>query len=125
MVQSNDAGHRDRSQKLAVRFYRSSTGGEPVRDWLRELPRVDRRAIGEDIKVVQLGWPLGMPWVRKLEPDLWEVRSVIADGIARVVFTVVDGTMVLLHGFVKKAQAAPRRDLAVARRRRARLLREG
>jgi phage-related protein len=81
--------------RLLVVFYRSGQGHEPVRDWLRELPQADRKAIGEDIKTVQLGWPLGIPVVRKLERDLWEVRIGLRSGIARVLFTIHDGAMVL------------------------------
>lgn len=52
--------------KLSVRFYVSEGGAEPVREWLKSLPKSARKAIGEDIKTVQLGWPLGMPLVRKM-----------------------------------------------------------
>ena len=58
-----------------------------------------------------------MPLVRKLEPDLWEVRSHLSDDIARTLFTVQNDTMVLLHAFVKKSQKAPATDLALARKR--------
>ena len=78
---------------LHVVFFRSESGGEPVRDWLLGLGREDRKAVGCDIKTAQYGWPLGMPLIRKLEPGLWEVRSRIGDGIARVVFTVEGGVM--------------------------------
>ena len=77
----------------------------------------DRKTIGEDIKTVQFGWPLGMPLIRKVEPGIWEVRSSIGQGIARVLFTVEGHTMVLLHGFVKKSQKAPRAELRTAHRR--------
>ena len=50
---------------LTVNFYRTDAGNEPVRDWLKELPRDDKRIIGEDIKTAQLGWPLGMPLSEK------------------------------------------------------------
>ena len=70
-----------------------------------------------DIKTVQYGWPLGMPLVRKIEPRLWEARSRLTDGIARVLFTVVEDKMVLLHGFVKKSQKMPVQELATAKRR--------
>lgn len=102
---------------LAVAFYRADSDSEPVRDWLRELTVEDRKAVGTDIKTVQYGWPLGMPLVRKMEPGLWEVRCDIADGIARVLFTVKGGQMVLLHGFVKKAQKTPDNELKTARNR--------
>lgn len=78
---------------------------------------MDRKAIGKDIKTVQFSWPLGMPLVRKLAPGLWEIRSSIQVGIARVLFTVVSEAMVLLHGFVKKTQKTPQTELETARRR--------
>ena len=89
---------------LKVVFYRSETGNEPVRDWLKNLHRDDKRQIGEDIKTAQLGWPLGMPLIRKIDKDLWEVRTRLATGIARVLFTVDGEHMILLHGFIKKSQ---------------------
>ncbi len=106
-----------REPVLRVIFYRSESGAEPVREWLKELRREDRRAVGEDIKTAQFGWPLGMPLIRKIEKGLWEVRSYIMDGIARTFFTVEKDTMVLLHGFVKKSQQTPPNELQTARRR--------
>jgi phage-related protein len=102
---------------LRVLFYRTGSGNEPVRQWLKDLERTDRKAIGEDLKTAQYGWPLGMPLIRKIEADLWEVRSHITQGVARVIFTVSEGTMVLLHGFVKKSQKIPPADLRTARQR--------
>jgi phage-related protein len=58
-----------------------------------------------------------MPLVRKLEPGLWEVRSNLPSGIARVLFTVEGNTIVLLHGFVKKSQKTPLEELQLARER--------
>jgi phage-related protein len=104
--------------------FRAETGNEPVREWLKGLEREDRKAVGQDVKTAQYGWPLGMPLIRKLEPGLWEVRSHIAQGIARVIFTVDDGVMVLLHGFVKKSHKTPPADLRTARQRLANLREE-
>ncbi len=99
---------------LSVVFYRSESGNEPVREWLKELPRDDKRQIGEDIKTAQFGWPLGMPLIRKIEKDLWEVRTKLKNGIARVMFTVDGNTMILLHGFIKKSQKTPLNELRTA-----------
>lgn len=88
-----------------------------MREWLLSLNKVDRKIVGEDVKTVQFGWPLGMPLVRKLEADLWEVRSRIGNGIARVVFTVHGQSMILLHGFVKKTRKTPATELATSRKR--------
>ena len=99
---------------LTVNFYRTDAGNEPVRDWLKELRRDDKRIIGEDIKTAQLGWPLGMPLIRKMDKNLWEVRSSLPDGIARVLFTVDGSQMILLHGFIKKSNKTPQNELKTA-----------
>ncbi|MBN2080432.1 MAG: type II toxin-antitoxin system RelE/ParE family toxin [Spirochaetes bacterium] len=102
---------------LAVRFFRTEKGNEPVREWLKSLPPDYRKIIGEDIKIVQYGWPVGMPLVRKIHAGLWEVRSHLGHAIARVCFTTRGGTMVLLHGFIKKSKKTPREELATAQKR--------
>ncbi len=99
---------------LTVNFYRSDAGNEPVRDWLKELPRDDKRIIGEDIKTAQLGSPLGMPLIRKMDKNLWEVRTSLPDGIARVLFTVDGNQMILLHGFIKKSNKTSQNELKTA-----------
>lgn len=104
--------------KLRVKFFRAAEGREPVREWLKALSQEERKVIGDDIRTVQFGWPLGMPLVRKMEAGLWEVRVDLPRGIARVVFTVFEGDAVLLHGFVKKSQKTPLSDLDTARQRK-------
>ncbi len=102
---------------LDVRFFATGQGTEPVRQWLRELNHSDRKIIGEEIKTVQFGWPLGMPLVRKLERDLWEIRATIPSGIVRILFTTLGGDMILLHAFAKKSQKTPPSELKLARDR--------
>jgi phage-related protein len=96
-------------------FWRSSSGREPVRDWLNALPREDRRRLGRDIAKVQFGWPVGLPVCRPLGRGLWEVRSSLpSNREARVMFGFNDETLVALHGFIKKTQTTPKEDLALA-----------
>lgn len=114
----------ERKPVLRVVFYRTEAGNEPVREWLKELKQEDRKSIGQDIKTAQYGWPLGMPLIRKLEAGLWEVRSRVTQGTARVIFTVDGSMMVLLHGFIKKSQKTPPEDLRTARQRLADLAEE-
>jgi len=105
-------------KRLPAYFYRSDSGREPVRAWLKGLTPADRKIIGEDIKDVEYAWPLGMPLVRSLGQDLWEVRSHLnGNRIARVIFCVDAGRLVLLHGFIKKSQKTPKHDMELARRR--------
>ena len=112
----------ERDIPLAVIFYRTSSGREPVRDWLKSLPVEERKIIGEDIKTVQFGFPLGMPLVRKLKSGLWEVRSMLPNRIARTLFTLHEGDIVLLHGFIKKSQKTPGEDLDLALKRMTNLM---
>ena len=107
----------DENIHLKVVFFKTQRGNEPVREWLKSLQTDEKRVLGEDIKTAQFGWPLGMPLIRKLEPGLWEVRSNLPSGIARVLFTVEGNTMILLHGFTKKSQKTPLDDLQLARER--------
>ena len=100
-----------------VVFYRLASGREPVREWLKQIDPVSRKKIGEDLYTLQLGWPVGMPLARKIEAGLWEQRSKIINGIARIMFTEKTGRLILLHGFIKKSQKIPAPDLALARQR--------
>ncbi len=102
---------------INVVFYQTHQGKESVKDWLMSLAIDDRKAIGQKIKTVEFGWPLGMPLVRKLSKGLWEVRIEISNGIARVIFSLVNNQMVLLHGFIKKTQKTPKNDLELALKR--------
>lgn len=102
---------------LKVIFYRSETNIEPVREWLKLLSKEDKTIIGQDIKTVQFGWPLGMPLVRKIDANLWEIRIKLAQTIARIFFTVDNHTMILLHGFIKKSQKTPSKELEIAQKR--------
>ena len=89
-----------------------------MREWLKSLDRDDRRIVGEDIKDVEFSWPIGMPLCRSLGSGLWEVRCDLTRArIARVLFCIREGHMVLLHAFVKKTQKTPdaERKLAVRR----------
>jgi phage-related protein len=103
---------------LTVRFFKTASNNEPVREWLKEdLSLEERKLVGEDIKTVQYGWPKGMPLVRKIDPGLWEVRTTFAQGIARTFFTVEGSMMILLHGIRKKSQKTELDELSLARKR--------
>jgi phage-related protein len=96
-------------------------GNEPVRDWLKtDLTPEERRLVGEDIKTVEFGWPVGMPTCRSLGGGLHEVRTNLPSRIARVLFYVdTRERLVLLHGFIKKSQQTPTSDLNIGRARKA------
>ncbi|MSQ85093.1 MAG: type II toxin-antitoxin system RelE/ParE family toxin [Myxococcales bacterium] len=105
--------------RLKVFFFRTSAGTEPVREWLQSHTTEDKKLLGEAIKTVQFGWPIGMPVVRPLHDGLFEVRIGLLNREARVLFVAVGGQMVLLHAFIKKSQQTPPAELALARARAA------
>ena len=103
---------------LKVVFFKTDTGNEPVREWLKDLSKDDCKVIGTDILTVQYAWPVGKPLVDSLGDGLWEVRSRLDNCIARTLFALVDQEIVLLHGFIKKQQKTPQDELELAKKRK-------
>jgi phage-related protein len=121
-VQSSESDFFIKQFKLNCVFYRQASGDEPVRAWLKALkPDADRKIVGADILAVQYGWPLGLPLVDNLGGGIWEVRSKLRNRIARVLFVIEDGAMILLHGFIKKVQKTPVQELEIAKDRLSKL----
>jgi phage-related protein len=111
-----------RESKIDLIFFETDSGNQPVLEWLRDLPKDDRHAIGQDLLRLQWRWPIGMPLCRSLGKGLWEVRSSLpSDRIARVIFCADGGELVALHGFIKKSQKTPKAELALALERREKL----
>jgi phage-related protein len=103
---------------LRVVFFKTDADNEPVREWLKGLPKEDRKTIGADILTVQYAWPVGKPLVDNLGDGLWEIRSRLGNRIARTLFAVVDAEIVLLHGFIKKQRKTPPDELELAKKRK-------
>ena len=104
--------------KFPLFFYRASSGKEPVRAWLVEMPDADCKTIGLDLMRAQFRWPVGMPLCRPMGQGLFEVGSTFASSrIARVLLCQHGGHLVALHGFIKKTQATPKADLDLALQR--------
>jgi phage-related protein len=104
--------------EMPIIFYRTASGIEPVREWLRNLPEDDKRAIGIDLAALQVGWPVGMPLCRSLGDGVWEMRSRLPSRrTARLLFCICDGCIGILHGFVKKTQKTPHEEIDLARKR--------
>jgi phage-related protein len=91
-----------RERSIEDHFFRLDSSREPVREWLKSLRPDERKVIGEDIKTLQFGWPVGMPLARKMVKDLWELRSILDRGIARTFFTVYSDRIIRLHGFMRR-----------------------
>lgn len=118
MVHSKLEGRIKAGPKLDALFFRQEVSGdEPVRSWLKSLPDDERKLIGADIQTVQFGWPVGKPLCDHVEGDVWEVRTKLANRIARVFFACDGNKMILLHGVIKKTPKADRDDIDLATKR--------
>ena len=116
---NNDTLEKAFKKRIRADFFKTAQGNEPARDFLKALPLEDKKTVGADIMAVEMLWPIGYPKVRKLDSDLWEVRSDISDKrICRVIFTVEGKKMILLHAFIKKTQKTPKDDLELGKARR-------
>lgn len=104
---------------LACAFYMSENDTEPVREWLKSLPKVVRHKVGTDVDAVQRRWPVGPPLVDGFGSGLYEVRTKFDGNIYRVMFCIMRSTMVLLHGFQKKTPRTQTQDIDLARKRQA------
>lgn len=63
-------------------------------------------------KMIENGPDLGMPYTRSMGSGLFEIRLKSQEGIARVFFcTIHQKNIVMLHSFVKKSQATPKKEL--------------
>lgn len=105
-------------QIYVTRFYRTSAGDEPVREFLRSLPRDARLKCGRYMQ--QLEWQglaLRASHLKKLTREIWELRPEY-DGIEyRFYFGLYGKIAVYVHAVVKKRQKAAHSDIALAERR--------
>ena len=106
-----------------VEFFRDKTGREPIRELLIELKvkaeaskneRIRFEKILQYIRILEeYGTRAGMPYVKKIDEDLWELRP-LKDRI--FFFYCGSGSAyILLHHFVKKTRKTPAKELARAR----------
>jgi phage-related protein len=111
-------------RKTPLIFFRTGNGKEPVREWLKDLPEAERRAVGNDLLRAQWRWPIGMPLCRPMGNGVWEIRTDLpTKRVARVLLCLYREHLVALHGFIKKTRATPDEDLALARKRQKELMR--
>lgn len=107
-------------KRVEAVFYRTESGSDLVREWIKALPREDRKVIGDGLRSLEFRWPVGMPLSRPLGGGLHELRCRLpSDRIARLIFFVsADEELVVLHGFIKKTRATPTGELEKARSRK-------
>lgn len=108
-----------------IRLYKESSGKVPVHEWLKDFNNEERRILDRDIKYIQYTWPWKMPLIKPLGSGLTEIRSKLKNRQVRIFFILHEGTIVLLHGFIKKTQKTPSNEIDIARKRARQIKLEG
>jgi phage-related protein len=100
--------------KWAIHYYNQS-----VKEDSRDLPK-SIKAKFEAImdNMVECGPDIGLPFTKAMGKGLFELRAKAQEGIARAMFcTLSVNTIVILHVFIKKTQATPKKELDLAIKR--------
>ena len=104
--------------KWVVKFYKSSRGDEYVNNFIRDQDKITRSKIIKTIDLVcRYGPNLGLPHSRNMRNGLYELRVMGKNNI-RIFYIFKLGTIIyFLHGFKKKSQSTPRKEINIARKR--------
>ncbi len=104
--------------KFRVEFYVTPNGEEPAREFLDELdPKMRTKMFRTINMLAKNGSDLRPPYSEKLDKHIFELRAKVGSDISRVLyFFFVDRRIVLTHGFIKKTQKTPPRELERARK---------
>ncbi len=97
-------------------MYKTSGGAYPVQEFIDSLEIKVQSKVKDSIKLLQeFGIRLGLPHVKKLTgTELWELRILGGDNL-RVLYIAMTGkTFVLLHGFKKKKDKTPPKEIKIA-----------
>lgn len=103
---------------MEIKFYKDQAGKIPVRDFLDSLDVKMRQKMLRSIQALQdMGVSLRMPLSEALDDGIFELRAKIGTNISRVMyFFVIGNRAVLTHGFVKKTQKTPPREIERAKK---------
>lgn len=105
-----------------MEFYKKENGDVPVRDYLLTLDaKMRAKAFSEIELLVKHGSQLKEPYVKPIKGErykgIFELRVKFASDISRIFYFIYhEKTFVLLHGFTKKTEKTPRRELERALR---------
>ena len=97
-----------------VNFFQTARGNYPVQEFIEEQDKATKTKIGHSVRLlIDYGPFLKPPDIKKLQDKLYELRIPGKTAI-RILYTITGGEYYLLHGFKKKTQKTPARELKVA-----------
>jgi len=102
--------------KFLVVYYISPTGDNPVKDFLDSLQAAQKTKVFRVFQVYsRYGLSAIVPHTKKLtRTPLWEIRIRGKDNIRVIYLVRAKESILVLHGFIKKSQKTPKRELVTA-----------
>lgn len=99
----------------SIVFYTDQRGTSPVLELINDLPVFEQAKIRNALRLLkEFGIQLDMPHARHIQGKLWELRP---GDIRLFYFAYIEEQFVILHGFRKKDQRTPEREMNIALRR--------
>lgn len=107
--------------KYLIRFFEDKDGSYPVEDFILEQDEKMRAKISRNLELLEERGPsLREPYSKELSDGIFEVRTVVAHDATRILYFFVRGRKIILtNGFIKKSQKTPKREIEIAKNRRA------
>ena len=107
---------------MEIEFYRADDDAEPAADYIRSLSDKQRQKVVWTLEAIR-GFEGRTPktYFKKLQgtDDIWEIRVIFSDNIFRLLSFFDGGNLIVVaHGFTKKTQRTPAKEIAIAERRR-------
>ena len=108
----------DRRTEWTIVFFRGQ-GGDPVREFINRLDPKTQARFAWSIEQLRLrNVSAREPLAKHVEGKIWELREESRTNIYRILYFTTSGRkIVLLHGFQKKTEKIPRREIEIAVRR--------
>ncbi len=105
-----------------IEIYQKENGEIPLVDFINSLPAKHKAKVFWEIELLkEFGIELKEPYSKAIKGDeykgLWELRIKFASDISRIFyFLPFESTFILLHGFVKKTERTPKKELEIAKK---------
>lgn len=102
-----------------IEYYSTSSGKAPVQEFIEGLPDKPRAKVYNTLELlVEFGINLRLPHAKKVTgTPLWELRVLGEQSLRFFYIAKIGKVFLLLHGFVKKEQKTPRKEIKTAMER--------
>ncbi|MBI4084465.1 MAG: type II toxin-antitoxin system RelE/ParE family toxin [Candidatus Levybacteria bacterium] len=106
-------------EQWKIQLYRTPKGNSPVKEFIDSLELKAQAKVYDAVNLLRdFGTRLGLPHVKKLaDTELWELRILGTDNIQILYIAVTGKAFLLLHGFKKKKDKTPPKEIRIAEER--------